>query len=140
MSAAAPADLDALSSLEDRIHRAVQLVMETRQRNLELTKQLDAVTAERNALTAEHASLAKERDQLAAERDSLLQDREAGATAASQAAKLSDELTAAKAAIEALTADSVRWKGEAEKLGTERNQVKTRIEKLLGQLDVLAST
>jgi len=73
-------DTDALSGLEDRIQKAVQLVSRLRE-----------------------------------EKDAALQD---AADARAQVAKLSDEVKT---------------------LQTERKQVRTRIEKLLGQIDELSA-
>jgi FtsZ-binding cell division protein ZapB len=73
-------DTDALSGLEDRIQKAVQLVSRLRE-----------------------------------EKDAALQD---AADARAQVAKLSDEVKS---------------------LQTERKQVRTRIEKLLGQIDELSA-
>ncbi len=80
-------ETDSLASLEERIHRTVQVVAKLRQ--------------EKEALLAEKQ---------AAQRDA--------ADARSQAAKMSDELEA---------------------LRVERKQVRSRIEKLLAQIDQLSN-
>ncbi len=85
MDAASLPEEDALASLEDRIRRAVDLVVELR--------------AERDAALAELAS-----------------SRKAVAPALAEAQKLRQELEA---------------------LRGERKQVRTRIEKLLGQMELL---
>lgn len=79
MSTAAQQEMDALSSLEERIRQAVELVTSLRSQNQELESQLSAALAER---------------------------------------------------------DSSRQ--ELDDLRSERKQVRTRIEKLLGQLDLLS--
>ncbi|MGA3188703.1 MAG: cell division protein ZapB [Bryobacteraceae bacterium] len=81
-------DADSLSSLEDRIHRAVELV----------------------------AQLRAERDAALAERDAA---RNGAGAALSEMQKLRDEL---------------------DELRGERKQVRTRIEKLLGQMDLLSES
>lgn len=80
-------ETDSLASLEERIHRTVQVVAQLRQ--------------EKEALIAERQ---------AAQRDA--------AEARSQAARMSEELDA---------------------LRTERKQVRSRIEKLLAQIDQLSN-
>jgi len=79
---------DALSSLEDRILRAVELV----------------------------ASLRAERDAAIAERD------------------------AAVAELDSIRGDSQKTRDELVSLRSERKNVRTRIEKLLGQMDLLSGT
>ncbi len=80
-------EIDSLSSLEERITRAVELVTALKQQN----------------------------DQLAA------------------------KLAAAESARDAAIAQSHTSVDELESLRTERKQVRTRIEKLLGQMDLLSA-
>lgn len=84
-------ELDSLTSLEDRIYKAAQLVSQLRQ-----------------------------------EKDSLLKDARAA-----EAAKEAAQREAAEA-----RAELNRFSQELESLRAERVQVRTRIEKLLGQMDV----
>jgi FtsZ-binding cell division protein ZapB len=81
-------EADSLSSLEERIHRAVELV----------------------------AQLRAERDAAVAERDAA---RSGAGAALSEMQKLRDEV---------------------EELRGERKQVRTRVEKLLGQMDLLGES
>jgi chromosome segregation ATPase len=85
---------DALGSLEERINRAVELVMTLRDENESLARQLQEAAAERDA-AREQASKALEQAQRAVQ--------------------------------------------ELDDLRTERKQVRTRIEKLLGQMDLLSN-
>jgi predicted nuclease with TOPRIM domain len=88
-------ETDSLTSLEERIHRAVQLVSQLRQEKETVQKQLDAVVAEKEAAV------------------------QAATDMQSQLNAVSEEL------------DSLK---------SERKQVRTRIEKLLGQMDLLSTT
>ncbi len=90
-------DSDSLSSLEERITRAVQLVMSLREQNADLAKKLDAAVKERDAALASIAS-------------------------------------AKHANMEA-----EKYKTELDQLKTERKHVRNRIEKLLGQMDLLGN-
>ena len=88
-------ETDSLTSLEERIHRAVQLVSQLRQEKESVQKQLDAAVAEKEAAA------------------------QAGADLQAQLNAVSEELDTLK---------------------SERKQVRTRIEKLLGQMDLLSTT
>jgi chromosome segregation ATPase len=88
-------ETDSLTSLEERIHRAVQLVSQLRQEKEGVEKQLQAALADKEAA-----------EQLANETQAQL-------------TSVSEEL------------DSLK---------SERKQVRTRIEKLLGQMDLLSAT
>jgi predicted nuclease with TOPRIM domain len=88
-------ETDSLTSLEERIHRAVELVSQLRQEKEGVQKQLDAVLAEKEAAIQSAADLQ------------------------AQLSSVSEEL------------DSLK---------SERKQVRTRIEKLLGQMDLLSAT
>jgi predicted nuclease with TOPRIM domain len=88
-------ETDSLASLEERIHRAVQLVSQLRQEKEGVQKQLEAAIAEKDAAM-----------QLATEMQT-------------QFNTVTEEL------------DSLK---------SERKQVRTRIEKLLGQMDLLSAT
>jgi predicted nuclease with TOPRIM domain len=88
-------ETDSLTSLEERIHRAVELVSQLRQEKDGVQKQLDAVLAEKEAAIQSAADLQ------------------------AQLSSVSEEL------------DSLK---------SERKQVRTRIEKLLGQMDLLSAT
>ncbi len=81
MTTATQQELDALSSLEERIRGAVELVASLRSQNQDLEMQLSSALAERDAA-----------------------------------------------------------RQELDEFRSERKQVRTRIEKLLGQLDLLSST
>ena len=85
-------DVDALSSLEERINRAVEAVTYLRKEKEVIAQQLETAMAERDAA------------------------RKEAALAQAQAQKVAQEL---------------------EDLRSERKQVRTRIEKLLGQMDLL---
>jgi len=88
-------ETDSLTSLEERIVRAVQLVSQLRQEKESVQKQLDAVLAEKEAV------------------------------------------------IQSATDLQAQLNGVSEELDTlksERKQVRTRIEKLLGQMDLLSAT
>jgi chromosome segregation ATPase len=87
-------EIDSLASLEERIHRAVELVAELRRDNENLQAQLKEALADRDAAVRE------------------------GSDARNQAARLSDELAA---------------------LRDERGTVRSRIEKLLSQMDALSA-
>jgi ABC-type enterochelin transport system ATPase subunit len=108
-----PEETDALASLEEQITRAVQVVMTLRQQNAELQRRLEAALAERNQALAE-------RDQAVAFRDEALSASQNAQNLIRQA-----EMIAEKSRL------------EAEELKSERRQVRTRIEKLLGQMDLL---
>jgi uncharacterized protein (DUF3084 family) len=88
-------EMDSLSSLEERITRAVELVVQLRD--------------EKEAIVAELASATAERDAA----------RKEASAAVLQAQKAAQEL---------------------EELRSERKQVRTRIEKLLGQMDLLSNS
>lgn len=88
-------ETDSLTNLEERIHRAVQLVSQLRQEKEGVQTQFDAVLAEKVAVI------------------------EAAADLQAQLNAVSEEL---------------------ESLKSERKQVRTRIEKLLGQMDLLSAT
>ena len=88
-------EIDALSSLEERINRAVEAVSYLRKEKDVIAQQLETVMAERDAA------------------------RKDAALAQAQAQKVAQEL---------------------EDLRSERKQVRTRIEKLLGQMDLLNAT
>lgn len=87
-------ETDSLSSLEERINRAVELVTSLREENESLARKLEAITAERDAAREEAGQNGKHAQQ------------------------------------------AVR---ELEDLRSERKQVRTRIEKLLGQMDLLSN-
>src|SRR5947209_1934532 len=86
---------DSLTNLEERISRAVELVVALRKENQDLSQQLERVTAERDTARGETQ------------------------TAVAQGEKLSHEI---------------------EELRAERKEVRVRIEKLLGQMDVLSAS
>jgi len=88
-------ETDSLTSLEERIHRAVQLVSQLRQEKEGVQKQLDAAIAEKAAVAQSAADLQTQLNTVSEELDSLK---------------------------------------------SERKQVRTRIEKLLGQMDLLSAT
>jgi FtsZ-binding cell division protein ZapB len=90
-------DSDSLSSLEERITRAVQLVRTLRDQNAELQKKLESVTTERDAALA-NLSKSKNAD-----------------------------------------LEAEKYKAELDQMKTERKHVRSRIEKLLGQMDLLAN-
>jgi predicted nuclease with TOPRIM domain len=90
--------IDTLSSLEQRIQRAVELLATLRDQNKELARQLAQTQSEREE---------------AAETRNIVAQVEA------HAGKLSEEL---------------------DLLRDERKQVKSRIEKLLGQMDLLSAS
>ena len=73
----------------------------------------------------QNADLQKKRDVVAGERDALKAERDAAVANAAQA-KLSG-------------AEAEKYKAEIEQLKQERKQVRTRIEKLLGQMDLLSN-
>lgn len=87
-------EVDSLSSLEERINRAIEVVTRLREEKESIAVQLETATAERDA----------------ARRDAVQSQ--------SQAQKAVQEL---------------------EELRAERKQVRTRIEKLLGQMDLLST-
>ena len=86
-------EIDTLSSLEERILRAVQLVSQLRQ-----------------------------------EKDDALQ----------KLAALDSEKTSAEISVLELQEQNAKLLEEVESLKAERKQVRTRIEKLIGQMDLLA--
>ena len=88
-------ETDSLTSLEERIHRAVQLVSQLRQEKESVQKQFDAVLTEKAAAVQAAADLQAQLNTISEELDSLK---------------------------------------------SERKQVRTRIEKLLGQMDLLSAT
>ncbi len=87
-------ETDSLSSLEERINRAVELVTNLREQNEALQRKVDEAAAERDAA----------------------------------------RLEAAKALEQARASAQ-----EMDDLRSERKQVRTRIEKLLGQMDLLSN-
>lgn len=87
--------VDSLASLEERISRAVEMVVALRKENQNLSGQLQAVTAERD------------------------EAREQARNSAVHCDKLGHEI---------------------EELRSERKQVRERIEKLLGQMDLLSAS
>ncbi len=87
-------ETDSLSSLEERINRAVELVTSLREENDALQRKLSEAVAERESARAESARATEQ----------------ARATAQ-----------------------------EMDELRSERKQVRTRIEKLLGQMDLLGN-
>jgi uncharacterized coiled-coil DUF342 family protein len=97
-------DSDSLASLEERITRAVQLVMSLREQNAELHRKLE--------------SAVQERDSLKAERDNAL-----GSIAQYKQSSVEGE----------------KYKAELDQLKNERRNVRNRIEKLLGQMDLLGN-
>lgn len=116
-------DLAALSALEQRILRVIQTVK--------------TLQKEKAALEAEKRSLVDEVKAAYAHKDAALRE----------AADVRTALTLAKADIEqarlaaAGPADEVeRMKSEITKLKAERHQVRARLEKLLGQMDLLAQS
>ena len=88
-------ETDSLASLEERIHRAVQLVSQLRQEKDTLQKLFDEAVAEKESAGKNAAELRE------------------------QNKALSEEINELKA---------------------ERRQVRSRIEKLLGQMDMLSAT
>ena len=86
-------ETDSLTSLEERIHRAVQLVSQLRQEKESVQKQLEASVAEKEAVIQSATDLQAQLNNVSEELDSLK---------------------------------------------SERKQVRTRIEKLLGQMDLLS--
>ena len=90
-------DSDSLSSLEERITSAVQLVRSLRDQNTELQKKLEAVTVERDAAIV-----------------NLSQFKQG-------------------------TLETEKVKAELDQLKGERKHVRNRIEKLLGQMDLLGN-
>lgn len=95
MAAAVQSDLDSLTSLEERITKAVDVVSRLRSEKEALATQLETALAERDAAQKE-------------------------ASAANlQSQKVAQEL---------------------EDLRSERKQVRARIEKLLGQMDLLSTS
>jgi hypothetical protein len=87
-------DVDSLTSLEERIRRAVELVAQLRE---------------------EKQAMAAERDAAVSDRDRALRE---ASDARNQMARVGEELEALRA---------------------ERTQVRTRIEKLLSQMDLLSA-
>src|SRR3954471_10450513 len=94
--------IDTLSSLEQRIQRAVELLASLRDQNKDLAQQLAAA---QNARDDAQRELADARNSIA--------------EVEARAGKLSEEV---------------------EVLRDERKQVKSRIEKLLGQMDLLSAS
>ncbi len=108
------AEKDALASLEDRIRRAVELVASLRAERDEAVEKLKLATANRYEVNSE-------RDEALAERDQALEERDV-----------------ARKAAEVTAAEVEKLRDELDGLRSERKQVRTRIEKLLGQMDLLA--
>ncbi len=88
-------ETDSLTNLEERIHRAVQLVSQLRQEKDGVQKLLEAVIVEKEAAIKGASDLQTQLNSVSEELDSLK---------------------------------------------SERKQVRTRIEKLLGQMDLLSAT
>lgn len=93
-TAARAEEVDTLSSLEERILKAVQLVALLREEKDEALRKLDAIQGESNA---------------------------------------------SGKAMTKLETENARLREELESLKADRKQVRTRIEKLLGQMDLLAA-
>jgi chromosome segregation ATPase len=87
-------ETDSLGSLEERINRAVELVMALREENVALNRKIGEIASERDLAREEAIQATKQ---------------------AQQAVKDLDDLR------------------------SERKQVRTRIEKLLGQMDLLSN-
>jgi chromosome segregation ATPase len=106
MQAAQEQELDTLSSLEERITRAVQAITDLRSENRQLQEQLGAARTELDSTRA----------------------------ARDEAQGLSSEFQKENGELE----DKLRGANEElDQLRGERRQVRERIEKLLGQLDLL---
>ena len=106
MEAVQEQELDTLSSLEERITRAVQAITDLRNENRHLQEQLGATQSELDSTRA----------------------------ARDEAQGLSSEFQKENGELE----DKLRTANEElNQLRGERRQVKERIEKLLGQLDLL---
>jgi hypothetical protein len=107
-------DSDSLVALEERIHRIIELVSSARGERDRALKERD------RAVSGMHLAV-EERDQALAERD-----------AAVEAAAL------ARKAIGDNAGEAQKLQAEIERLRGERKQVRVRIEKLLGQMDLLS--
>ena len=109
MQAVQEQELDTLSSLEERITRAVQAITELRNENKQLQERLRATEADLDFTRA----------------------------ARDEAQSLSSEFQKDNGELE----EKLRNAGnELNQLRGERSQVKDRIEKLLGQLDLLSES
>lgn len=109
MEAVQEQELDTLSSLEERITRAVQAITDLRSENRHLQEQLGALQSELDSTRAA-------RDEAQGLSNEF--QRENG--------QLEEKLGAAN--------------GELDQLRGERRQVRERIERLLGQLDLLSAS
>jgi chromosome segregation ATPase len=109
MEAAEEQDLDTLTSLEDRITRAVQAITQLRSENQQLQERLTSTQSE----------------------------LESTRVARDEAQNLSGEFQKENGE---LTAKLKQAQDDLNGLRGERKQVKARIEKLLGQLDLLSAT
>jgi chromosome segregation ATPase len=108
MEAVQELDIDTLSSLEERITRAVQAITQLRSENHDLQERLRATQAELQSTTAA---------------------REEAQTLSSEFQRENGEL---ERKLKQAEEDLNGMRGE-------RKQVKARIEKLLGQLDLLSA-
>jgi chromosome segregation ATPase len=109
MEAVQEQDVDTLSSLEERITRAVQAIGSLRSENQQLQDRLRATEEELNSIRS----------------------------ARDEAQGLCTEFQKENGELESRLKETQQ---ELESLHGERKQVKARIEKLLGQLDVLSAT
>ncbi|MBV9266924.1 MAG: cell division protein ZapB [Acidobacteriaceae bacterium] len=109
MEAVQEQDIDTLSSLEERITRAVQAITTLRSENQELKERLSATESELNSTR----------------------------TARDEARGTCDEFRKENGGLESRLKEAQQ---ELEGLRGERKQVKARIEKLLGQLDLISAT
>jgi chromosome segregation ATPase len=87
-------ETDSLSSLEERINRAVELVVSLREENVALNRKIGEIASERDSAREEAVQATKQAQQAVQDLDDLR---------------------------------------------SERKQVRTRIEKLLGQMDLLSN-
>jgi chromosome segregation ATPase len=112
-------ELEPLDDLERRIERTLELFA--------------SLKRERQDLEQSKLTLIEERDQARQERDAALAAQaDTGELEAAQALvqKLTEQLKQAEAEVMRLTDQSTRYK-------SERQQVRQRVEKLLGQMDLL---
>jgi len=129
-------ETDSLANLEERIARAVHLITQLRQER-------DNAIQRAQTVAGDVAAVRLEAEAAIAERDAAVRNLQAASSVQDEAKHELDRLTAERDAAakqrDQLQAENSKLAEEIQHLRSERKQVRTRIEKLLGQMDLLGS-